>query len=288
MAKRLEGKVSFITGAGRGQGRAHAVRQAEEGARIIAVDICEDIPSVKYPLSSREDLAETERLVKEAGSEAITVVADVRERAQLKEAIEEGVARFGGIDIVVANAGILPQALGKPDPSQFIDAVDVDYIGAVNAVSVALPHLRDNGSVLITGSTAALLSGTTENPTIGPGGEGYAYAKRALCEFTERMSMFLAPRSIRVNIIHPTNVNTHLVHNEGVYNVFRPDLEKPTLEDVLPAFQYFQALPIPYIEPVDVANLGVFLASEEGRYITGQQLKLDAGSMVKWPNGPGQ
>jgi SDR family mycofactocin-dependent oxidoreductase len=288
MAKRLEGKVSFITGAGRGQGRAHAVRQAEEGANIIAVDLCQDIPSVKYPMSTREDLAETERLVKEAGGQILTKVADVRERAQLKEAVDEGVEQFGGLDIVVANAGILPAALGNPDPSHYIDAIDVDYIGAVNAVSVSLPHIRDNGSILITGSTAALLKGTTENPAIGPGGSGYAYAKRALCEFTEQLAMFMAPRSIRVNIIHPTNVNTHLIHNEGIYSVFRPDLEKPTLEDAQPAFQYFQALPIPWIAPVDVANLGVFLASEEGRYITAQQIKLDAGSMVKWPDGPGR
>ncbi|HWI43221.1 MAG TPA: mycofactocin-coupled SDR family oxidoreductase [Nocardioides sp.] len=286
MAKRLEGKVSFITGAGRGQGRAHAVRQAEEGASIIAVDLCQDIPSVKYPMSTREDLAETERLVKEAGGQILARVADVRERSQLKEAIDDGVAQFGGLDIVVANAGILPAALGHPDPSHYIDAIDVDYIGAVNAVSVSLPHIRDNGSILITGSTAALLKGTTENPAIGPGGAGYAYAKRSLCEFTEQLAMFMAPRSIRVNIIHPTNVNTHLIHNDGIYSVFRPDLEKPTLEDAQPAFQYFQALPIPWIEPVDVANLGVFLASEEGRYITAQQIKLDAGSMVKWPDGP--
>lgn len=288
MSKRLEGKVTFVTGAGRGQGRAHAVRQAEEGAKIIAVDICQDIPSVKYPMSTREDLAETERLVKEAGSEIIASVADVRERSQLREALEAGVQAFGGLDIVIANAGILPAALGDPRPEHFIDAVDVDFIGAVNAVSVALPHLRDHGRIVITGSTAALLHGTTDNPAMGPGGKGYTYAKRSLCEFTEEMSLHLADRFITVNLIHPTNVNTHLIHNDGVYSVFRPDLEKPQLDDVLPAFQYFQALPIPYIEPVDVANLGVFLSSDEARYITGQQIKLDAGSMIKWPNGPGR
>jgi SDR family mycofactocin-dependent oxidoreductase len=288
MAKRLDGKVSFITGAARGQGRAHAVRQAQEGAAIIAIDICANIPSVKYPLATPDDLAETERLVKEAGGQIITSIADVRERGQLRDAVEEGVAAFGGLDIVVANAGILPAALGDPQPSHFIDAVDVDFIGAVNAVSAALPHLRDNGRIIITGSTAALLHGTTDNPALGPGGKGYTYAKRSLCEFTEEMAMHLASRSITVNLIHPTNVNTHLIHNDGIYSVFRPDLDKPALEDVLPAFQTFQALPIPYIEPVDVANLGVFLASDEARYITGQQIKLDAGSMIKWPNGPGR
>jgi SDR family mycofactocin-dependent oxidoreductase len=287
MAGRLDGKVSFITGAGRGQGRAHAVRQAEEGANIIAVDICRQIDSNPYPLSSAEDLAETERQVKELGREVIAVQADVRERSELRDALETGVRAFGRLDTVVANAGILPMAMGgEMDAMDFVDAVDVDLVGVMNAVAVAVPRIADGGSIIITGSTAGMMSGTTDNPVMGPGGAGYSYAKKVLISYSEQMALHLAGRFVRVNAIHPTNCNTHLLHNDGLYSVFRPDVENPSREDVLPAFTYFQAMPIPYVEPVDIANLGVFLASDESRYITGQQIRVDAGSLLKFPNGP--
>jgi NAD(P)-dependent dehydrogenase (short-subunit alcohol dehydrogenase family) len=121
---------------------------------------------------------------------------------------------------------------------------------------------------------------------MGPGGAGYGYAKKALITYTEQLALQLAPKMIRVNTIHPTNCNTHLLHNDGLYSLFRPDLEHPTREDAEPAFTYFQAMPIPYVEPLDIANLGVFLASDESRYITGQQIRVDAGSLLKFPNGP--
>lgn len=288
MSGRLEGKVVFITGAARGQGRAHAVGMAQEGAKIIAVDILEQIQSNPYPLSSEEDKAETERLVKEAGSEIFFKKADVRQRDQLAAALDEGVAQFGQLNIVVANAGILPMAQGNPQASQFSDAIDVDLIGVMNAVAAADPHIADHGSIVITGSTAGMISDTVGTSEMGPGGDGYGWAKRTLMEYTEHMAVHLAPRFIRVNAMHPTNVNTHLLHNDGLYRVFRPDLEHPTKEDCMPAFYYFQAIPIPYIEPEDVANLALFLASDESRYITGQQIRIDAGSYLKWPNGPGK
>src|SRR5271155_2835925 len=281
MAGRLDGKVAFITGAARGQGRAHAVRMAEEGADIIAVDICRQIESNNYPLSSPEDLAETERAVKALDRRIVARQADVRERSELRDALEAGITDLGRLDVVVANAGTLPMALGDPHASDFVDATDVDLLGVMNTVAVALPHLADGASVIITGSTAGLMPGTTENPVMGPGGDGYGWSKRTLVGYSEQMARHLASRFIRVNTIHPTNCNTHLLHNDGLYQIFRPDLENPTREDVIPAFITFQAMPIPYVEPVDISNLVLFLASDESRYITGQQIRVDAGSLLK-------
>jgi SDR family mycofactocin-dependent oxidoreductase len=286
MAGRLEGKVALITGAARGQGRSHAVRLAEEGADIIAVDICAQIESNPYPLATEADLAETAALVEKLDRRVVTRIADVRERDQLRAAVEAGVAELGHLDVVVANAGILPMAMGDPDPMDFVDAVDVDLVGVMNAVAVALPHLPRLGSVVVTGSTAAMLPGTTDNPLMGPGSAGYGWAKRTLIGYVEQMALHLAPRFIRVNAVHPTNVDTHLLHNDGLYAMFRPDLENPTREDVEPAFTMFQAMPIPYVDPVDISNLVLFLASAESRYITGQQIRVDAGSLLKFPQGP--
>ena len=287
MPGRMEGKVAFVTGAGRGQGRSHAIRLAQEGADIIAVDICRQIESNPYPLSSPEDLAETERAVKELGRRVLARQADVRERDELRDVVEAGVRDLGHLDTVVANAGILPMAMGEPDPMDFVDAVDVDLVGVMNAVAVSLPVLPDGASIVVTGSTAGMMPGTTDNPAMGPGSAGYGWAKRILIGYTEQMALHLAPRFIRVNCIHPTNCNTHLLHNEGLYSVFRPDLENPSREDVIPAFTEFQAMPIPYVEPVDISNMVLFLASDESRYVTGQQIRVDAGSLLKYPNGPG-
>jgi NAD(P)-dependent dehydrogenase (short-subunit alcohol dehydrogenase family) len=213
--------------------------------------------------------------------------ADVREREEVRETLASGIADLGRLDVVVANAGILPMAMGDPDPMDFVDAVDVDLVGVMNAVAVSLPHLPNGSSIVVTGSTAGMMPNTTDNPVMGPGSAGYGWSKRILISYVEQMALHLAPKFIRVNAIHPTNCNTHLLHNEGIYSMFRPDLENPTREDVEPAFTYFQAMPIPYVEPLDISNLVLFLASDESRYITGQQIRVDAGSLIKWPNGPG-
>jgi SDR family mycofactocin-dependent oxidoreductase len=292
MTGRLEGKVAFITGAARGQGRAHALAMAREGADIIAVDICRQIESNPYPLADPDDLAETERSVKELGRRVVARVADVRERHELRDALEAGLADLGKIDIVVANAGILPMAMGREhDPMFFVDASDVDLLGVMNTVAVTVPHLPDGSSIIVTGSTAGMIRGTTDNPNMGPGGRGYGWSKRVIIEYVEEMSLALAPKMIRINAIHPTNCNTHLLQNDGMYSMFRPDLtqagKQATREDAEPLFTIFQAMPIPYIEPQDMAHLAVFLASDESRYVTGQQIRVDAGSLLKWPNGPG-
>jgi SDR family mycofactocin-dependent oxidoreductase len=278
----VTGKVALITGAARGQGRAHAVRLAAEGADVVAIDICQQIDSNPYPLATADDLAETSRLVESHGRACVAVEADVRERNDLVGAVQQGLDRLGRLDIVVANAGILPTGASN-GAGAFLDALDVDLIGVMNTVSATVPHLPDGASVIITGSTAGMMPSTMDNPVLGPGGAGYGFAKRALLPYVEALALQLAPRLIRVNGVHPTNCNTHLLHHEHVYRVFRPDLESPTRADVEPAFVQFQAMPIPYIEPEDVADLVLFLASDESRYITGHQIRVDAGSLLKIP-----
>lgn len=287
MAGRVEGKVALVTGAGRGQGRSHAVRLAEEGADVVVVDICRPIDSNPYPLASSADLAETVAFVEKTGRRAVAVEADVRSRDQLHAAVERAVTDVGGLHIVVANAGILPMALGDPHGMDFVDAVDVDFVGVVNTVAVALPELGPGASIIVTGSTAGLMSPATTTGTMGPGGAGYGWSKRTLVGYTEALALQLAPEMIRVNCVHPTNCNTDLLHNEGMYKTFRPDLTDPSRDDVEPAFTQFQAMPIPYVEPFDISNLVLFLASDEARYITGQQIRVDGGSLLKFPNGPG-
>jgi SDR family mycofactocin-dependent oxidoreductase len=284
MAGRLEGKVAFITGAARGQGRSHAIRLAEEGADIIAIDLCDQMDSVAYPQGTAAELAETVALVEALDRRIVARKADVRERDQLRAAVAAGIAELGRLDVVVCNAGILP--IKHMDPSAFIDAMDVDLVGVLNTVAVSLPHLSAGASIVITGSTAGLMPNAVNNPVLGPGGSGYGLAKTLLVQYTEALALNLAPSSIRANCIHPTNCDTNLLHNAELNKIFRPDLENPTKEDTLPAHTYFQGMPIPYVDPRDISNAVLFLASDEARYITGIQLRVDAASLLKWPNGP--
>jgi len=279
---RVQGKVAFVTGAGRGQGRSHAVRLAEEGADIIAVDLCHNVATVRYPLATSDDLKETARLVEKLDRRIVAVEADVRERAQLIAALDRGIAELGRLDIVVAQAGILSQK-AEQQLQAWTDVVDTNLIGIINAVHAALPHLTSGASIIATGSTAAYMN-VLPMQQVGtdPGGVAYMSAKRLLSQFMHDLARELAPRQIRANVIHPTNVNTDMLHNEGMYRSFRPDLEAPTREDATPAFHVQQAMPIPWIEPVDISNAVLFLASDEARYVTGMQLRVDAGGYLKW------
>jgi SDR family mycofactocin-dependent oxidoreductase len=279
---RVEGKVAFVTGAGRGQGRSHAVRLAEEGADIIAVDLCHDIDSLGYSLSTPDDLKETASLVEAQDRRIVAVQADVRERAQLQDAIERGVAELGQVDVVVAQAGIIGQKSEAPLQA-WTDVIDTNLLGVINAVHAALPHLQAGASVIATGSTAAFMQ-TLPMQQVGtdPGGIAYMVAKRMLSSYMHDLARELAPRQIRANVVHPTNVNTDMLHSEPMYRSFRPDLENPTREDATPAFYVQQAMPIPWVEPVDISNAVLFLASDEARYVTGMQLRVDAGGYLKW------
>jgi NAD(P)-dependent dehydrogenase (short-subunit alcohol dehydrogenase family) len=181
---------------------------------------------------------------------------------------------------VVANAGICP---GKDVTlaSAFVDAVDVDLTGTMNTVAVSLPHLTAGASVIVTGSTAGMMKGTTENMAGSTGGVGYSWAKQVLVRYVEVLALQLAPHMVRMNAIHPTNCDTDLLQNDDIYKAFRPDLEHPTREDAMLSFPAMQAMPIPFIDPSDVSALVAFLASDESRYITGLNIRLDAGAMLK-------
>jgi SDR family mycofactocin-dependent oxidoreductase len=278
---KLDGKVAFITGAARGQGRSHAVRLASEGADIIAVDLCQQIGSVRYPLATPEDLDITRKEVEALDRRIVAVQADVRDRAQLRAALDQGLAELGRLDIVCANAGICPMEDGTLCEG-FVDAMDVDFGGMMGTVAVALPHLEAGASIIVTGSTAGLMKGTTEMMGMS-GGVGYSLAKRMVMTYVETLALQLAPHFIRLNAIHPTNVNTQLLHNDDIYKAFRPDLEQPTRADAELAFPAMQAMPIPYMEPGDVSALVLFLASDDARYMTGLNIRLDAGAMLKTP-----
>jgi SDR family mycofactocin-dependent oxidoreductase len=273
---KLDGKVAVVTGAARGQGRSHAVTLAKAGADIIALDICADIGSVRYPMASPADLAETQRLVEKEDRRCVTFQADVREPAQVRGAVDGGVAELGHLDIVVANAGIAP--LGPDQPgSAFLDSLNVNFVGVVNVVTAAYPHLRAGASIIATGSVAAMFRGVTDIRQQGPGGAGYSLSKREVARFVHDLAMALAPESIRVNAVHPGNVNTDMLHNPTMYKVFRPELDDVTPEDFEPASAAMFPLPISWLEPQDVSEAVLFLASDDARYVTGQQLRVDGG-----------
>jgi NAD(P)-dependent dehydrogenase (short-subunit alcohol dehydrogenase family) len=238
---------------------------------------------MRYPLATPEDLQQTVKEVEATGQKIIARQADVRDRNQLQVTIDKALSNFGRVDVVVANSGICPME----DPSLcqgFVDVTDVDLIGVMNTVAVSLPHLQLGASIIGTGSTAGMMEGTTENLGAS-GGVGYAWAKQVIVRYVEVLALQLAPHMVRLNAIHPTNCDTHLLQNDDIYRAFRPDLENPTKEDAKLAFPAMQAMPIPWIDPVDVSHLVTFLASDESRYITGLNICLDAGAMLKTRHG---
>jgi SDR family mycofactocin-dependent oxidoreductase len=276
---RVAGKVALITGAARGQGRSHAVALAAEGADVVLVDLCADIASAPYPLGTAEELAETAALVEKHDRRAVALTADVRDPAAMRAAVARTIDEFGRLDIVVAQAGIAP--LGEDRGIQaLLDAVDVDLLGAIATINAAVPVLSARASVIATGSLTALRPRSTGGSG-GPGAVGYKYAKVALAQYVHELATALAPHSIRVNCIHPTNVDTPMLQNSGMYRLFRPDVENPTREQAEAAFPAMQAMPVPFVDVADVSAAVVYLASDESRFVTGMQLRIDAGGYLK-------
>lgn len=278
MPGRVEGKVAFITGAARGQGRAHAVRLAQEGADIIAVDICRQLDTVPIPMSTPEDLDETVAQVKATGRRIIAAQADVRDYDALKAAVDDGVTQLGRLDIVVANAGLA--ADGAPiqdlDEKLWRDSIDVNLTGVFHTGKAAIPHIvagGRGGSIVLTSSVGGLKA----HPNIA----NYVAGKHGVVGLMRSMAVELAQHSIRVNSVHPTQVGTPMLLNDLTYRMFRPDLENPTQEDMAPISQMMNALPVPWVEAEDIAAAVLFLVSDESRYITGVPLPIDAGSMLK-------
>jgi len=279
MAGRVAGKVAFITGAARGQGRSHALRLAEEGADIIAIDICGPVSSnPQIAPATRDDLAETADLVKQLNRRIVTAEVDVRDYTAVKAAVDSGVEQLGRLDIICANAGIGNggQTLDHTSEEDWNDMIYVNLSGVWKSVKAAVPHLisqGDGGSIILTSSVGGLKA----YPHTGH----YIAAKHGVVGLMRTFAVELGHHSIRVNSVHPTNVNTPLFMNEGTMKLFRPDLENPGPDDMKVVAQMMHVLPVGWVEPVDISNAVLFLASDESRYVTGLPMTVDAGSMLK-------
>lgn len=278
MAGRLEGKVVLISGLARGQGRSHAVRLAEEGADIIGFDICESIETVPYEGATEADLAETVRQVEALDRRIVATQADARDFDAVKAAVDDGVAQLGRLDVVSANAGIF--TFGTPthevSETEWNNVIDTNLTGVWHTVKAAAPHIIEGGrggSIIITSSTAGL-KGTA---TVG----AYTAAKHAVVGLMRTLALELGVHNVRVNTVHPTSVATDMVLNEPLYKLFVPDKDQPTEEDFRKLFVDLHALPVDLVEPIDISNAILFLASDEARYVTGTELKVDAGFTTK-------
>jgi SDR family mycofactocin-dependent oxidoreductase len=276
MAEGLEGKVAFITGVARGQGRAHAVRLAREGCDIIGIDICHDVPSMDYPNASPADLEETAGLVQKEGRRIVAKQADVRDFAAVSSAVEEGFAAFGRLDIIIANAGII--RLGpEADPLlEWTETLETNLTGAWHTVRAALPYMQQGGrggSIVMTSSTAGLKGPNSELASA----QAYGASKRGLVALMQSLAANLAPEWIRVNTVHPTGVVSGMSQNAAMETLMAE--AAAGRNNALSGMQ--NALPIEILQPEDIANAVAWLVSDEARYITGIQLPVDAGFSVR-------
>jgi SDR family mycofactocin-dependent oxidoreductase len=283
VSARLGGKVALITGGARGQGRSHAVRLAEEGADVVLVDHCAPIDTAPYPMADPADLEQTVKLVEDVDRRALAVRADVRDLAALQGAVAEAVAEFGRLDIVVANAGIAGFAPAlEMDEAGWQEMVDINLTGAWKTVRAAGPAIVDGGrggSIVLTSSVAGLMG--------FPNLAHYCAAKHGLVGLMKVLAVELAPHEVRVNSIHPTNVDTDMIQNPAIHSLFAgaPDADRAM---AAAAMKSMHALPISWVEPVDISNAVAWLVSDEARYITGVALPVDAGvtAPFKLPHAP--
>jgi SDR family mycofactocin-dependent oxidoreductase len=278
MTGRVEGKVAFVSGAARGQGRSHAVRLAQEGADIIAIDICKPVDNVVYPAATPADLAETADLVKGYDRRIVTAEVDVRDYDALKVAVDSGVKQLGRLDIIVANAGIGNggNKLYKIRENIWQDMIDINLSGVWKTVKAVVPHIlagERGGSIVLTGSVGA-------HKALAHTGH-YIAAKHGVVGLMRAFAVELGQHRIRVNSVHPSQVNTPMTMNNVTFKLFRPDLENPGPDDFAPFSQMTHTLPVPWVEAVDISNAVLFLASDESRYVTGVSLPVDAGALLK-------
>lgn len=274
---RFEDKVVFITGIARGQGREHAVRFAAEGARVIGIDICEDLPNVLYPGATEDDLAETVRLVESAGGAVHAEVADVRDLAALRSALAAGMERFGGLDVIVANAGTYsPSPVQWHTSEAWDETIGINLTGVFNTVRAGVKRIieQDRGGAIVITSSTAGLRGFYGSPA-------YNAAKHGVVGFMRAIALELAPLNIRVNTVHPTSVDTPMVVNDVFPSLVRQDLDAPTMDDAADFLRPQQAIEVPWVESSDVSDAVLWLCSDEARYITGVTLPVDAGAMLK-------
>jgi SDR family mycofactocin-dependent oxidoreductase len=273
----FEGKVALITGAARGQGRAHAVRLASGGADIIALDICRDIETMDYPNASSEDLAETVRLVEALDRRILASETDVRDAKAVTAAVDAAVAELGRLDIVVANAGIIRLTDDGPDPTKtWDDVLGTNLTGAWNTVMAAVPHLRAGGrggAVVLTSSTAGL----RPSPSMLAGSYAYTASKFGVVGIAKQFAVTLAPDSIRVNTVHPTGVKSGMTMNAAMASLMEQAAAQG--DNAISAMQ--NALPVDILQPEDISDAVAFLVSDQAKYITGVGLPVDAGFTVR-------
>lgn len=278
----LEGKVAVISGAARGQGRSHAIRLAEEGADIIAFDICDDIDTVPYSLATSEELDETVAEVERLGRRIVATRTDVRDFAAVTRVVDDGVAQLGRLDIVVANHGITSYYASEDLTEEAWETmISVNLGGVWRLVRASLPHLIEGGR----GGSIVLISSSAAHIGL-PSLNHYSAAKGGVVGLMQSLAVELGPHMIRVNTVHPTAVKTPMALNQATYDVFLPGagLSADSPEDtdtVAEAFKGLNSMPIPWIDPVDISNAVVYLASDLGRYVSGTQLRVDAGSAVR-------
>ena len=279
----LTGKVAFVTGAARGQGRSHAIKLAEQGADILAIDICKQIDTVPYPMSTPADLDETVRLVRETGRRIVAGQVDVRDLAALKTFVDQGIKELGRLDVVVANAGTVNDIapMWEISEEQFQDQLDTNLTGVWKTIKATVPHLIEQnrgGSVIIISS----ISGLVAELNVGH----YAASKHGANGLMRTLAGELAPHWIRVNSVNPTNVETLMINNDAYNTLFSGGKPGATQEDSIPALKGMNALPIPFVQPEDISNAVLYLASDVSRYVTGTAMVVDAGAMgpFKIPN----
>jgi len=272
----MAGKVAFITGAARGQGRSHALRLAEEGADIIGIDGCREIPGTDYPMATLAELAETAKEVEARGRRAFFAAADVRDATALDTALAEGVDQLGPLDAVVANAGIAhlcrDGTLGI-EPGIWQTVLDINLTGVWQTCRAAIRHLGDGGAIVLISSAAGLKG----YANIGH----YVAAKHGVTGLMRTLATELGPRGIRVNSVHPSQVPTDMIMNDSIIRQFVPDQEEPTIDEFAEASRRMHLLPIPWLEAEDISNAVLFLVSSEARYITGVALPVDGGVQVR-------
>ena len=274
---KLDGKVAFITGIARGQGRSHALTLASEGADIIGLDLCRTPASVPYHGATLADLEETVRLVEDTGRKIVAEQADVRDLAQVQAVFEAGIAQFGRVDIVLPNAGICAGGLTwEITPEAWQEMLDINLTGPWHTVRVAIPTMIEQGqggAIVFTGSVDALKGSASI--------ASYAAAKHGITGLMRSLANEVGQYGIRVNSINPGHVDTIMLGNEFVWGLFRPDLEKPTKDDVVESFRGTNLLPEPWMQPADVSNAILYLVSDDGRFVTGTTQLLDTGFLAK-------
>lgn len=274
MRRRFEGKVAFVTGAARGQGRNHALRLAEEGADLILLDACSDVSSIGYELATLAEFEETVAAVEARDRRVVHAPVDVRDGVAVQALVDRGVAELGRLDVVVANAGIAGSApLAELSDQAWQDMIDINLTGVFKTCRAVVSHLGGGGSIVLVSSIAGLKG--------LPNNTHYTAAKHGVVGFMRSLANELGPSGVRVNCVNPTNVNTRMLFNDAIYRLFLPDEQAPGRAQVEPLLFGMHALPRGWVEPDDVSNAVLFLASDEARFITGITLPIDAGAVNK-------